>query len=175
MDFFNDIFHNLALLEFYFLNIILHFTLHRLYIVNIFPTFKHFNPSFSPLMPRIKYRTCLDQWISALQDDHKEHHENPIIIKVTLNERVNDTNQQLECLFNSLFRLTSRKHQSPASLTLCEGNPVVTGGFRSQMVSKSESVSMSWCCLVVLKTSIISVNKIVLLLSGFSSVVSSPC
>ena len=58
MDFFNDIFHNLALLEFYFLNIILHFTLHRLYIVNIFPTFKHFNPSFSPLMPRIKYRTC---------------------------------------------------------------------------------------------------------------------
>ena len=37
----------------------LHFTLHRLYIVNIFPTFKHFNPSFSPLMPRIKYRTCL--------------------------------------------------------------------------------------------------------------------
>ena len=35
-----------------------HFTLHRLYIVNIFPTFKHFNPSFSPLMPRIKYRTC---------------------------------------------------------------------------------------------------------------------
>ena len=37
----------------------LHFTLHRLYIVNIFPTFKHFNPSFSPLMRRIKYRTCL--------------------------------------------------------------------------------------------------------------------
>ena len=36
----------------------LHFILHRLYNVNIFPTFKHFNPSFSPLMPRIKYRTC---------------------------------------------------------------------------------------------------------------------
>ena len=42
----------------------LHFTLHRLYIVNIFPTFKHFNPSFSPLMPRIKYRTC-PQWSPA--------------------------------------------------------------------------------------------------------------
>ena len=38
----------------------LHFTLHRLYIVNIFPTLKHFNPSFSPLMPRIKYRTCIE-------------------------------------------------------------------------------------------------------------------
>ena len=42
----------------------LHFTLHRLYIVNIFPTFKHFNPSFSPLMPRIKYCTCL-HWLMA--------------------------------------------------------------------------------------------------------------
>ena len=40
----------------------LHFTLHRLYIVNIFPTFKHFNPSFSPLMRRIKYRTCFPLW-----------------------------------------------------------------------------------------------------------------
>ena len=38
----------------------LHFSLHRLDIINIFPTFKYFNPSFSPLMPRIKYRTC---WI----------------------------------------------------------------------------------------------------------------
>ena len=43
----------------------LHFTLHRLYIVNIFPTFKHFNPSFSSLMPRIKYCTCYS-WIDAL-------------------------------------------------------------------------------------------------------------
>ena len=46
--------HNLALLEFYFLNII--YIL--LYIDFILSIFKHFNPSFSPLMPRIKYRTC---------------------------------------------------------------------------------------------------------------------
>ena len=60
MDFFNDIFHNLALLEFYFLNII-YILLYIDFILSIFfPTFKHFNPSFSPLMPRIKYRTCVD-------------------------------------------------------------------------------------------------------------------
>ena len=45
-------------LSFILLKYNLHFTLHRLYIVNIFPTFKHFFPSFSPLMPRIKYCTC---------------------------------------------------------------------------------------------------------------------
>ena len=46
MDFFNDIFHNLALLEFYFLNMIYILLYIDFYIVNIFPKFKHFNPSF---------------------------------------------------------------------------------------------------------------------------------
>ena len=53
-------------LSFILLKYNLHFTLHRLYIVNIFPTFKHFFPSFSPLMPRIKYCTCLswyERWL----------------------------------------------------------------------------------------------------------------
>ena len=51
----------------------LHFTLHRHYIVNIFPTFKHFNPSFSPLMRRIKYRTCLLPW---------SHHQRPLAVPI---------------------------------------------------------------------------------------------
>ena len=37
------------------------------------------------------------------------------------------------------------KHQGSASLTLCEGNPSLTDGFPSQMVSNAGSVSMSWC------------------------------
>ena len=40
----------------------LHFALRRPDISNIFPTFRYFNPSFSPLVPRIKYRTCLRLW-----------------------------------------------------------------------------------------------------------------
>ena len=52
----------------------LHFTLHRHYIVNIFPTFKHFNPSFSPLMRRIKYRTCQLSWAPYQQPLYKRVH-----------------------------------------------------------------------------------------------------
>ena len=33
----------------------------------------------------------------------------------------------VECLFNSLFRLTTKKHQRSALISLCEGNPLVTG------------------------------------------------
>ena len=36
------------------------------------------------------------------------------------------------------------KCPSAALLTLCEGNPPVTGGFPSQRASNAESVSMSW-------------------------------
>ena len=36
------------------------------------------------------------------------------------------------------------KHQSYALLTLCDGNPPVTGGFPSQRISHTESDFMSW-------------------------------
>ena len=36
------------------------------------------------------------------------------------------------------------QHQSPTLLTLCDGNPSVTGGFPSQRNSNVESISMSW-------------------------------
>ena len=51
----------------------------------------------------------------------------------------------LDYLFNRLFRLTSKKHQGSALLTLCDGNPPVTGGFPSQRTNNSESVSMALC------------------------------
>ena len=50
----------------------------------------------------------------------------------------------LDRVFSSLFRPTSKQHQSSALLPLCEGNPPVTGGFPSQRASNEESVSMSW-------------------------------
>ena len=37
--------------------------------------------------------------------------------------------QQLDRLFNRLFRLISSKIPYPSQLDLCEGNPPVTGGF----------------------------------------------
>ena len=44
---------------------------------------------------------------------------------------------RLVWLFNSVFRLTSRKAWNPASLALCEGNPLVTSGFPSQRASNA--------------------------------------
>ena len=50
----------------------------------------------------------------------------------------------LGCLFKSLFKLTSKNTSKPALLSLCEGNPPVTGGFPSQRVSNAENVSIWW-------------------------------
>ena len=44
-------------------------------------------------------------------------------------------NQELACLFNSLFRLTSKKISKPVLLVFCEGNPLMTSGFPSQKAS----------------------------------------
>ena len=37
--------------------------------------------------------------------------------------------QQLDCLFNSLLHYQQRNYQISALLALCEGNPLVAGGF----------------------------------------------
>ena len=37
-----------------------------------------------------------------------------------------------------------RKHQSSASLDVCDGNPPLTGGFPSQRASDAENISMAW-------------------------------
>ena len=48
----------------------------------------------------------------------------------------------LECLFNSLGRLTSNETWKLRITGPCEGNPPVTGGFPSQRVSNVEIVSI---------------------------------
>ena len=45
---------------------------------------------------------------------------------------------------NRLHRLTSKKTSKTKLSTLCEGNPLIAGGFRSQRVNNAESVSMAW-------------------------------
>ena len=49
---------------------------------------------------------------------------------------------QIDCLFNSLFILTTEKTHCITSL--CERKPPMTDGFHSQRVSNAESGSMSW-------------------------------
>ena len=49
----------------------------------------------------------------------------------------------LDCLLNSLHRLT-RKDESSSVLALCDGNPPVTGGFPSQGASNAERVVIAW-------------------------------
>ena len=49
-----------------------------------------------------------------------------------------------DCLFNRLFRLTSKKTSKPALLALCEGNPLVIIGYPSQSASNWETLSIWW-------------------------------
>ena len=50
---------------------------------------------------------------------------------------------QLLCLFNSVFRLTTIKHQCSALLALYGGNPLVTGGYPSQKTYNAEGMYVS--------------------------------
>ena len=54
------------------------------------------------------------------------------------------SHRQLNRLFNSLFRVIRKKHESPALLAICKGNSPITGVFPSQRARNAESVSMSW-------------------------------
>ena len=51
---------------------------------------------------------------------------------------------QPQCLFNRLFRRTSKKTSKIRVNGPFQGNPQVAGGSPSQMVSNAENVSMSW-------------------------------
>ena len=52
--------------------------------------------------------------------------------------------QQLDGLFNYLFKLTSKKISKPTSVALCEGDPLMTVGFPSQRGRNAEIISMAW-------------------------------
>ena len=62
------------------------------------------------------------------------------------NGRDGVSNHQLhDCLLNCLFRLRSKKTSTLHITGLCVGNSPVTGEFSTQMASKAENVSISWC------------------------------
>ena len=52
--------------------------------------------------------------------------------------------RSIERLINSLFRVTMKKHQRSTLLSLCEGNPLVTGGFLTQRDSNTKNDSIWW-------------------------------
>ena len=52
--------------------------------------------------------------------------------------------QRLECLFNRLFRCSSKKTSKLRVTVRCEGNSPATGEFPAQMASNAENVSIWW-------------------------------
>ena len=61
------------------------------------------------------------------------------------NERHDESNQQqLNGLFNYLFKLTSRKTSKFALPVLCNGNPPVKDGFSSPRAGNAGSISITW-------------------------------
>ena len=53
--------------------------------------------------------------------------------------------QPLDCLYKSLFRLTSKVTSEVCITGLCEENLSVIGGFPTQRATNAESASMWWC------------------------------
>ena len=72
--------------------------------------------SWYQINSRYQQSTCLLIW-------------NYIATWITTTGDVYWPSRRRECLFNSLFRLTTKKHQRSALLSLFEWNPPVNGGF----------------------------------------------
>ena len=53
--------------------------------------------------------------------------------------------QPHDCLFNRLYRRRSKKTSKLRATCLCEGNSPVTGEFPAQRASNAENVSIWWC------------------------------
>ena len=53
-------------------------------------------------------------------------------------------NERVDCMLNPLFRCRSKKTSKLHVFGLCEGNPLVTGGFPSQRASNTEKASIWW-------------------------------
>ena len=61
------------------------------------------------------------------------------------NERLGVSNhRRLDCLLNRLFKRLSKETSKLHITGLCEGNPLVIGGFLSQKASDAETVSIWW-------------------------------
>ena len=86
-------------------------------------TFKHWsNPYNTPILCTVPVDTLPLQWHHNECDGISNH-------------------QHLNCLLNRLIRRRSKKTSKLHATGLYEGNPLVTGGFPSQM----ENISIWWC------------------------------
>ena len=88
-------------------------------------------------------RRFLGIWSIATVTSHEQHRP---ISKVSWHEHRGISNSTV-CL-TGCSAYHERKHQISQLLTLCEGNPRVTGGFPSQMASNARNISMSWSSCV---------------------------
>ena len=86
-------------------------------------TYNHM--SWYQINSRYRQSTCLSIW-------------NYIATWITITGDVNRPSWRRECLFNSLFRLTTKKHQRSALSSLCEWNPPMTGGFPAQRYNNAD-------------------------------------
>ena len=64
------------------------------------------------------------------------------LVNITATSNGLSNYRSIKCLFSSLVRLTTRKHQSSVLLFLCEGNTPMTGGFHAQWGNNAEKVSI---------------------------------
>ena len=72
------------------------------------------------------------------------HREHGHVIMTSLKGHSVSNHQQIDCLLNSLFWLTTiAEHLSFTLLALCQRNPSVTSGLPSQWDSNVESASLS--------------------------------
>ena len=72
------------------------------------------------------------------------------MVSTTLEWRHNEldgvwNHQRLDCLLNRLFRRKSKKTSKLRVTGLCDGNPLVTGGFPSQRASDAVGVKVNLC------------------------------
>ena len=93
-------------------------------------------------------------WVSigsgyGVLPDGTNHYLNQcwLIISKASYERNGVSNYRpFDCLFDSLFKLSIKGHQSSVLLSLCSGNPSVAGD--------TQSVSVSWWCYYVINENV---------------------
>ena len=81
------------------------------------------------------------RWPTLQQNASNGHRCSTLQLRQNECDGVSD-NQRLDCLLNRLFVRRSKKTWKLRVTGLCEGNPLVTGGFPSQRASRAENVSI---------------------------------
>ena len=107
--------------------------------INVFGKYLNSSPCFwwvKAVSTQNPIACVMDYWIPILVDVTKVFGGFITLIvtsTATSNDRHGVWNYRfIECMFNILFKLITKKHQRPALLALCEGNPPIAGGFATQ-------------------------------------------